>query len=177
MRFLRALLGFALIVVGSGALFLVATAPGVARIERAGVELALLQSEAGAIASHVRDFERTSSGNLLHPSMLLAGQTSAEAGLILQQDLVDLAAAHGVTLSSFGVSPSVEPSQPLISVVLEGKASLASFARFLAALEQRRPRAAVSQMILRSTSNYGPLDETGVVLRLTVWGFHSGSAG
>lgn len=177
MTLFRALLGFVISIVGAAALFMMLTTPGMTRIDRAAAQLAGLNAEAAALGSRVSEFEAAASGEPLSPSLLLPGQSTADAGLMLQQDLVDLAAAHGVSLTSFGVVPPAEASRLLVSVVLEGQGPLASVARFLAAIEQRKPRIAVSQLLLRSTSLDGPGDQADVLLRLTVWGFHAGDAG
>jgi type II secretory pathway component PulM len=177
MKLLRAMIGLAISVVGSAALFLTMTAPGMARLDQAAAQLAQLEAEAAALAGRVREFEAAAADEPLPVSMLLPGQNTADAGLMLQQNLVDLAAVHGVSLTSFGVEPSPEPSRHTISVVLEGKGALASVARFLAALEQRQPRVAVSRLMLRSTSFDGPPDEAAVTMQLTIWGFHAGAAG
>ena len=176
MKMLRALVGFVVTVGGAVVLFLLLTTPGMDRIELKRAELNRLRSEADMLADRVRELQGASQKQL-PPSLLLTGQSGAEVGLLLQQDLVDLAAAHGVSLTSFSVIPPIEPSMAMTSVVLEGRSALASFAQFLAALEQKRPRVAVSQMMLRATPYDGPLDEAGVVLRMAIWGFHAKNSG
>lgn len=176
-RFLPPLLLF-VVLVASSALFWAITAPAQDQIALARQQMADLNAEAAALEQRIAEFNGAGDGAALPADLLLPGSDAADAALGLQQTLVDLAAAHGLTLSSFGDAPTPSDlSHPAVSVQIEGDGRLADVTAFLDALERQSPRIGISQLLLRAPSVGDGNPDGRVVLLLAAWGFFTEGAG
>ena len=107
------------------------------------------------------------------PELTWNAQTKDEAELGLQDQLVKLGQAKGLTFFSFGsASAHADAGKDTVAVSLEGTATLSGFYSFLAAAEQMNPRVAFSLLRLRPGQNYGA-EENGLVVdfQLIAWSF------
>lgn len=173
---MKPLLLLGIVALSAAALFSGLTAPGRDRIVLARQQAADLASEAAALELRIAELETAQDGATLSADLFLPGEDAAGAALGLQQTLVDLAAAHGIVLSSFGDAPApADLSNPAVSVLLEGDGRFQDVTGFLQALENHTPRIALSQLLLRGAPR--SLGETGtqerLVLRLAAWGFYA----
>jgi len=172
---MKPLLLLGIVALCAAALFSGLTAPGRDRIAFARQQAADLASEAAALELRIAELETAQDGATLSADLFLPGEDAAGAALGLQQTLVDLAAAHGIVLSSFGDAPApADLSNPAVSVLLEGDGRFQDVTGFLQALENHTPRIALSQLLLRGAPR--SLGEAGtqerLVLRLAAWGFY-----
>lgn len=150
-------------------------APGRERIALARTQAADLASEAAALDLRIAELDGADEGAALPGDLLLPGEDAAGAALALQQTLVDLAAAHGIALSSFGDAPAPSDlTNPAVSVRLEGEGGLQDVTGFLQAIEGHRSRIALSQLLLRGPSRSAGEDsaQERLVIRLAAWGFY-----
>lgn len=150
-------------------------APGHERIALARQQAADLAFEAAALDLRIAELDGAVAGTALPGDLLLPGEDAAGAALALQQTLVDLAATHGIALSSFGDAPApTELTNPAVSVRLEGDGSMADVTAFIQAIENHRPAIALSQLLLRGPSRSAVEDGTKerLVIRLAAWGFY-----
>lgn len=166
-----------LAIVGFGAAALVTSlaAPGRERIALARGQAADLALEAAALELRIAELEGADKGAALPGDLMLPGEDAAGAALALQQTLVDLAAAHGIALSSFGDAPAPDDlTNPAVSVRLEGDGGMQDVTAFLQAIEGHRPRIALSQLLLRGPSRSDGEDGAPerLVIRLAAWGFY-----
>jgi hypothetical protein len=167
-----------LAMLGAGAIFWAVTAPGQDRIALAHQQMADLNAEAAALEQRIAEFNGAGDGAALPDTLLLPGTDAADAALGLQQRLVDLAAAHGLTLSSFGDAPApADLSHPAVSVRIEGEGRMADVTAFLDALERQSPRIGISQLLLRAPSVGDGNPDGRVVVLLAAWGFAPERAG
>jgi len=164
-----ALIAGAVLVAG---LFWIATGPLQARLAEAGAARAALEAEAVELRARVEGFRAAGAAGALLPELRLPGATRAEAAVALQERMVDLAGAHGVTLTAFSEGSAPEGlSHPAVAVVIEGEGAYDDVVRLLVALEGQSPPVGLSQLMLR------PVTGGGVSLRLLAWGFLQAEAG
>lgn len=178
MNRLQTPLAFLFILLVTAALFWAVTSSGQNRIALAQQQLADLSAEAAALEQRIAEFNTAGDGAALPDGLLLPGANAADAALGLQQTLIDLAAAHGLTLSSFGQAPAPpDLTHPAISVQIEGDGGVPDVTAFLAALERQSPRIGIAQLLLRAPSVGDGNPDGRVVILLSAWGFFLPEAG
>lgn len=167
-----------LVLLGTGALFWAITAPAQDQIALTRQQMADLTAEAAALEQRIAEFNGAGDGAVLPDTLLLLGTDAADATLGLQQTLVDLAAAHGLTLSSFGEAPNpADLTHPTVSVQIEGDGRMQDVTAFLDALERQTPRIGISQLLLRAPTVGDGNRDGRVVILLSAWGFFAEKAG
>jgi hypothetical protein len=156
----------------AAALFWAATAPLQQRLAEARSQGAALGAEVARLEGQIAEFAGMGQESSLPGTLVLEGETRAEATVRLQERLTDLAATHAVVLTSFaaGIAPE-ELTHPAAAVVIEGEGTEADVVRFLAALEGVQPPVALGQVMLRRQA------ADRVSLRVQAWGFVPGGAG
>jgi hypothetical protein len=154
------------------ALFWAATAPLQQRLAEARSERAALAAEAARLEGQIAESVGMGQEGTLPATLVLEGQTRAEASLRLQERLTDLAGEHAVVLTSFaaGIAPE-DLTHPAAAVVIEGEGTEADVVRFLAALEAVQPPMGLGQVMLRRQ------DAEKISLRVQAWGFVAEGAG
>jgi len=172
---LMPLLLLAIVGLCAAALVTSLAAPGRERIALAREQAADLASQAAALELRIAELDSADEGAALPVDLLLPGEDAAGAALALQQTLVDLAAAHGIALSSFGDAPApADLVHPAVSVRLEGDGTMQDVTAFLQAIEGYSPRIALSQLLLRGPSRSAGEEDADerLVIRLVAWGFY-----
>ena len=169
-----AVLGLAL--VGGG--FWLTTGLLQARITEAAATLAETRAEAAVLTNRIAEFQAADTGAVLPADLTLPGITVAETTVALQEQLVMLARAQGVTLTTLNTGTAPDGlTLPAAALTVEGEGALPDVMAFLDTLERQAPRLGLSQLILSAQDATGQ-DATGrISLRLTAWGILGGEAG
>ena len=154
-------------------LFWAATGALDGRVAAARADLAALQVEAAGLPARIDEFRAAGEASALPEALLLPGAARAEAVLGLQERIVALAAAQGVTLTSFVEGSAPEGlNHPAVAMVIEGEGGTENVTGLLAALEGQSPPVGLAQVMLRPVSDQG-----GLSMRVLVWGFLRGEVG
>lgn len=167
----------ALLVLGlaglAGAIFVGLTAPGQARLAASVARIEALRAEAETLSARISALEQAATAEAPGPGIARVAATASEAGLDLQQGVVELARESGLEPSTFGSQPPPgDLTLPAVGTVLEGEGEIADLGRFLAALEAARPPIAVAQLTVRDQSRRrAEGGRAPVAFRIAAWSF------
>ena len=157
---------------------LVLTAPSRARLHTARELVVQLEEYQASLQARMSRKEATVLRRVSLPAELIwPGADDAIVEIAQGKALVDAAGLTGLKVVSFGASQAPKGlGTPEKAYEIEVEGGHGEVAAFLAAVEQHRPRLAISYLWLRQIPLSTGQTFAPVSLRLTVWGFHDGSA-
>ncbi len=152
--------------------------PSNTRLRKAqNAELSLATEEDGLLSrAQALEIAKFAKGDL-PPDLTWSGPDDASVEVAQQQVLVDLANASGLQALSFGTSqPPENINSPTKAYEIEIEGGHSEMARFLAGIDQTKPRLAISYLWIRQIPVSDGQTVAPINMRLTVWGFREGKA-